>query len=338
MKILYCGACAAGSQSRWRTQALADLGFTIRVMDERPEEPGWIGLWRRAAHLLRQPTDPIRYNRGILSTAKEMRPDLVWIDKGLCVRPTTLASLRKLSPQIRIIGFSNDPMIRYQRINRWYIKGIPQYDLIVTPRGEDIQPHYALGARRVLLIQRSYNARIHRVYDRADIVRKGLGGDLGFIGRWEPNRAAAIRYAAEAGLKIRIWPWGRWRSPAVPGVTVEQGPLWDEDYGVALNSFKINLCFLSKWAHDNSTSRSFEIPACRGFMLAERTEEHLALFRDGREAVYFATAEELVEKAYRYLADEKARARIAQAGRDRLLDVGIPMDKQIAVILEAIGL
>jgi len=187
-----------------------------------------------------------------------------------------------------------------------------------------------------MTVTRAYNPQIHRVYDRSRAAFNDLGGDIGFIGRWEPARAEAMRHAAEAGLAIRVWPWGKWRSRPVPGLTVEQGPLWDEDYGRALNSFKISLCFLSKWANDSSTSRTFEIPACGGFMLAERTPEHLALFREGLEAAYFSTPAELVEKAKMYLADDEARMRIAQAGRERLLEVGVSIESQMAQIVSAV--
>ncbi|MCG8403893.1 MAG: glycosyltransferase [Phycisphaerales bacterium] len=57
-------------------------------------------------------------------------------------------------------------------------------------------------------------------------------------------------------------------------------------------------------------------------MLADRTEDHLASFEEDKEAVFFSSTEEMVDKAKYYLKNDEARERIAQAGYRRCLESG----------------
>jgi spore maturation protein CgeB len=68
---------------------------------------------------------------------------------------------------------------------------------------------------------------------------------------------------------------------------------------------------------DQHTTRTFEIPACGSLLLADRTEEHQEFFEEGKEAEFFESCEELVDKVKFYCNNEPARKRVADAGRRR---------------------
>ncbi len=96
----------------------------------------------------------------------------------------------------------------------------------------------------------------------------------------------------------------------------------------------INLGFLRAMNRDRQTTRSIEIPACGAFMLAERTEEHQRLFKEGEEAEFFGDDRELLDKVRHYLADPVKRREIAQRGRERCLTAGYSNKDRIAWMLE----
>jgi spore maturation protein CgeB len=97
---------------------------------------------------------------------------------------------------------------------------------------------------------------------------------------------------------------------------------------------KINLSFLTKSNQDEYAHKSFEIAGCGGFLLVERSPGHLSRFVEDKEAVFFSTVEECIEKIRLYLPDEAARARIAHAGRERAERDGYHNDHQLRLILD----
>ena len=99
-------------------------------------------------------------------------------------------------------------------------------------------------------------------------------------------------------------------------------PASNSEYPRILASTKIALCFLNRESRNTSTGRSFEIPAIGAFMLGERTDEHRSFFEEGKEAEFFDSPEEMIEKTVFYLEHEEARKTVASAGHRRAVTSG----------------
>jgi hypothetical protein len=95
--------------------------------------------------------------------------------------------------------------------------------------------------------------------------------------------------------------------------------LYEKDYRAIISSSKINLCFLRKKNRDSITSRSIEIPASGGFMLAEDTARHRDIF--GNDSVaYFTTKDQLLSQVRHFLENEELRAKMALLGNKIVID------------------
>jgi len=95
-----------------------------------------------------------------------------------------------------------------------------------------------------------------------------------------------------------------------------------DSYAKAICAAKINLALLSGKVRgssrgDETTTRTYEIPACRGFMLHERSPELLELYSEGEEVTCFSSPQELAEKIDYYLVHPEEREAIAGAGHRR---------------------
>src|SRR5262249_17469298 len=148
--------------------------------------------------------------------------------------------------------------------------------------------------------------------------------DVCFVGHHETHYRHRIRAAAELGTDLAVW--GKWQGasrgrPWLKHVVRGDG-VWDEDYVAALNTKRIGLGLLTRLAPDQSTTRTFEIPACGALLLAERTEEHLDLFEEGVEAEFFDGDAEMQEKIRWYLSHEDERKLVADRGMRRVSEGG----------------
>lgn len=79
------------------------------------------------------------------------------------------------------------------------------------------------------------------------------------------------------------------------------------------------LGLLSKGNRDLHTTRSIEIPFLGGLLCAERTVEHVLLYDDKQEAVFWNDAEECALCCNELLDEEPLRIHIAKKGQARAI-------------------
>ena len=148
-----------------------------------------------------------------------------------------------------------------------------------------------------------------------------------FIGHAEADHR--IRYVtdmAEAGVRLRIYSppkeWHRLLPERIRMSVPPISPVWGEEYARTIAEAPICLAFHSEWNRDRCSYRVFEIPACGGFLLAFRTDVMQSLYEEGKEAEFFGSSGELIDKIRYYLRNEGARQEIARRGRERCLRSG----------------
>jgi spore maturation protein CgeB len=104
-----------------------------------------------------------------------------------------------------------------------------------------------------------------------------------------------------------------------------------------LKEGKIVLGLLCKIHPDQTTTRTFEIPASGSFLLAERTEEHESLFEDEKEAIFFNSLEDLKHKVKYYLENNFERESIAKNGHEKIKNANYSNKNRILEIFHKIA-
>lgn len=336
-KVLYVGELLPGSTSLQRREAIERHVLSVQSIVTRvhqtksPLSSRLIGAAYRSGFDIALP-DLLGVNAQLVRLADALEPDLIWLDKALVVSDSALETIRTRHPATRIAGYSPDDMGQRHNRSAAFDQHLPLYDLYFTTKSYCVDELQALGCRRAVFVGNAYDPAVHHPPVLSPGDRAKFGAPVTFIGTYELERARSIAALARAGIDVRVWGAG-WEGQAIPGVRVEARAVYGEDYAKVISASDINLGFLRKLNRDQQTTRSIEIPACGGFMLAERTAEHLDLFEEGVEAEFFDDDQELVAKCNQYLADGGLRARVAAAGRDRCLRSGYSNDDRIGFML-----
>ena len=335
MKILYVSQLEPGCTARGRMVALERMGHQIVPLDTNSyaEKNRVLG---KLAFLLSVGPNVERMNRDVLRLAGQHRPDLLWADKVLQLQPATVLRCRDLGIQTLCYMIDNAFGPRRDSGLRLYKKTIPCFDLHCTQRDVSVADLNRRGARQVIKIQTAYDPVVHYPpppgWSDANRDR-----DISFIGSPYDDRAQFLTRLSEAGFRVAISGAERaWRQalpPAAFANLYREGELMGDAYRNGIWRSKINLSFLTKSNQDEYAHKSFEIAGCGGFLLVERSPGHLSRFAEDKEAVFFSTVEECIEKIRLYLPDEAARARIARAGRERAQRDGYHNDYQVSLIL-----
>lgn len=262
--------------------------------------------------------------------------DVTFVDNGELIGRNILNLLRKVSP--RIINYNNDDPFGARDKNKWrlYLEAVPDYDLLAVVRPVNVSEAYSRGARKVL--------QVYMAVDELDGPREITPADrlrfpheILFIGTWMPERGPFLVELLKAGLPLAIYGNSWQKAPEWSALqSVWQGPaIYGDDYIKAIQLAKISLGLLSKGNRDLHTTRTFEIPYCGGLLCAERTSEHLQLYQEDIEAVYWGDVTECMQKCRKLLENDAMRRDIAEKGRVRCLKNGIFNESNLKKMIEA---
>jgi hypothetical protein len=195
----------------------------------------------------------------------------------------------------------------------------------------------AHGVRSVSFLAPGFDPELHRPIDLSPGERERLGCDVSFIGTWSPKKERSLSALRDAlpEVNLRIWgyQWEKRTTNSLDGAVAGTGIIGD-DYTRAIRASSICLGLLSEARTGSSsgdliTARTFQIPACGTFMLHERNDEVIRYFTEGADAEFFDSDEELAAKVRRYLKDNDARQRIAEAGLRRSLGSDYSIDRRM---------
>ena len=315
--LLYVGDISPNTTSLARAQALEALGLDVLLFDASNVCHHTMRLLHLLGHRVYFTPEVFGRNRLLYKCVLEERPALVWIDKGRWIFPRTLLRIRKLGS--KLVHYNTDDIYGKEQYLWLHRIGLRHYDFILTTNRHNVKEITSRYGLKVCRAGMGYDDQHYLRPSAATIADDSV--DVVFVGHREQHTEDFLLGLMSAGLKVVVygheWKWSR--NPALR----KTQPIPQSEYCRTIASAKLALCVLSRRNRNESTGRSFEIPAIGGCLLAEDTPEHRYLFNAGPGAFFFSGTEDLIAKSRVLVLDGRLRRQVAEAGHRRCMELGL---------------
>ena len=285
-------------------------------------------LWR----LGRRPARLGAFSREVVRRAGEFEATHV-LTTGFA--PLSGAGLEELRLRgITSVNFLTDDPWNRAQFSPWFLKVLPRYDTVFSPRRMNLDDLRAHGCRVVSYLPFAYHPELHFPAEGASPAERAVG--VLFAGGADQDRLPSVRALCAAGLNVALYG-GYWD---------RQADLRPHAHGIAdlatlrrvTPAAKMVLCLVRRANRDGHAMRSFEVPAMGGCMLAEDTAEHRELLGpDGECAAYFGDTAGMINAAQRLLGQPAERARMAAAAHARITGGGHTYADRLRAMLASSG-
>lgn len=306
-----------GATGQSLAEGLRRLRWDVDEVNLRAHLNGSRHLANRLIGRMLLPAFEDSYNSAVLEAALRAKADVFLTTKGAHIRAETLIKLNKIGVKC-ILHY---PDVSYDHAS-FHKATVPLYDLIVTTKSFQIETLLSNHCSRVVYIPHGYNPEVNRPRVEG-ISEVDYEVDIGYIGNHSADKQHWLEAVAAAlpGVNMRIIG-ARWGSATALAPHLAGRSLRGDFASRAIQTSRINLAIHmgkagSEGWEDLVSRRTFEIPACKGFMLHVDNPEVRGLYDVGSEIDVFSTPQELVEKIGFYLPRPELRAQMIERAHAR---------------------
>lgn len=316
-----------GCDPRALAQSFRSLGHALIEIDAEDYVPWrWNGFISRVFRrlFLRALVDD--YNRDVLKRAMSSEFDFVLVFKGMYLKPETLRVLRALGKPV----YNFYPDVSFEDHGSYIPPALRYYDCVFTTKSFHGAKEIAdFHINELLQIRHGFDPEVHRPVQLSPPQIARYGCDVSFVGCWSPEKERLISCILNhrRNLKVLVygigWKYASTEFKKLLGENLRPGVFGDE-LAIAYCASKVNLGLLSSAAGDASMSdqttvRTFQIPASQSFMLHENTEEVRSYFQPEKEIMLFNGGADLLLKLDTVLSDDALRETIKANGYRRCM-------------------
>lgn len=317
MRILFIGDLTLGHNARSLVDGFRNLDIEIRTIDISSYMRKGIGSREWFHHKFAH-----RPSKGWKNSFAEQIADVTlgWIpDVLFCINTIHIPQeyLAQINCKLKV-HLSFDDVFNPANLTPDYLVYENLWDIIFTNKIFNVDELKNRCKAEIKYFDNAYDEKIHF----SNVSFENRKWDVGFIGAHRPDRhqlpklldSNRISSSLIAGPRwSRYYPFGYKEINFFPELLAQQ-------YTTIGNQIKLGLCLLNSENRDRITVRSYELPALGQLVIGLKTDQHLQLLENKKEAYWFQTQKEMLLFVNDLKFREQEFAKIALAGRQRILD------------------
>ncbi len=315
MTILFSGAFNPHFEAlpEYLIAAFRRLGHRVETFDHR----GYLlpGRVRRRVSALDR-IDRSLLNRRFLRRVRAVRPDLVVVNQGTALAPSSLRVARDLGA--RCVNWFSDYPLEFEE----GLALAPSYDAFFSGSSHAAGRIRGAGHRHAGWLPFACDPAVHRPEEPGSGTRAPF---VAFVGSHYPERQILLRHLR--GLPVEIWGPGWARAAGDPHIApmirgdALRPSRWRTLFSRASGVLNIHYGSFGprEVSGDLANTRVFEILGCGALQIVDRQGDVLRLFREGTHLWAFSSGDELRSRVEAALRDEAGGRAVAARGREEVL-------------------
>lgn len=309
------GATGSGMVSGFR-----DLGWLVQTVDHGAYAGSTKSLALRVASRLAREALQQSYRDAVWRECAALRPDVFFTVKGSGLNAQLVRRIRELGT--KTVMYYPDFHFDHAGVDQ---SSFDHYDLFVTTKSFQLDwLRERIGQERAAYVPHGFtDALFQPVFNQLDESQYQF--DVLYMGNHSPYKQRWLERLLELSPGLNLGVVGnRWMGQKTP-LKIPESSMLGEVRGLGLakliQSSRINLAIHSGktragW-EDLVSTRTFEIPACKGFMLHIDNPEIRGFFEVDREIDVFSSPEELHQKVQFYLSRPELRLAMIERAYSR---------------------
>lgn len=239
----------------------------------------------------------------------DFQPDVIVVMKGDFLNVSALQHLKEQTDAQIWNIYSDHPLASLQNRVMKFIPALESYDLVWTFSETLIPIFYQMGAKQVRNIPFGFDPNIHFPIQNTEDI---YNSDIAYLGSWGPFQEKWLKNFSSYNLKIYGGGWKRSKKISKLYKSWMNGLGNGEDMKKAIAGSKMVFNLVRAEHCALHSMKTFELVACGGCVISNRTPEQEKFFTDGKDIIFFDNASELAKKVDFYMKNEEKRYEIVK--------------------------